>query len=249
MYSEKEREKAIASFKDKKSIDQRARRRVDNIVRHVEPHLDKFSEEDSAEWAKLLAMAWDDDTAIEDLYSAEKLLDAPGAIYKDIELYHYTGKRKRSNESIRTNDQWENIKKTWKMLQRCTVVNPQLRALAAKYNIHIPTLVEMAAERKGKRKAQPAVEMPQNVSAESSKRPKIMKQWNDAKIPIIRHNFGHGYRQRVIVEDNSFTRCQLRYELAETVYVDEEDTTETGQTNTDAPEVAEDAEEQAEGDL
>ncbi|KUL90977.1 hypothetical protein ZTR_00668 [Talaromyces verruculosus] len=37
-------------------------------------------------------------------YSAEELLDAPGAIYKDIELYHYTGKRKRSNESIRAND-------------------------------------------------------------------------------------------------------------------------------------------------
>ena len=55
------------------------------------------------------------------------------------------------------NDHWDKIKKTWKMLQHCSVVNHQLRALATKYDIDIPTLAEDAKERreaKGKRTIQ-----------------------------------------------------------------------------------------------
>lgn len=64
MFSELDREKVIASFKDKKSIDKRAKRRVDNIVRHVRTHLDKFSEDDKAKWDKLVAVVDRDDTPI-----------------------------------------------------------------------------------------------------------------------------------------------------------------------------------------
>lgn len=54
------------------------------------------------------------------------------------------------------------------MLQRCSVINHQLRELATKYNINIPTLQEDVAERRGKRKGHPAVE--QTTAQHSSKR-------------------------------------------------------------------------------
>lgn len=57
---------------------------------------------------------------------------------------------------MRTNHEWEKNKKTWKILQRYAVVDPQVRAIATgKYNIHIPKLGEDVAESRVKRKGQP----------------------------------------------------------------------------------------------
>jgi hypothetical protein len=93
-----DRERIIAGFKDKKSIDKGGKRRVDNIVRHTRPHLDKLSE-DMGEWDKLIDMVDKDNILI------EELLKAPGTVYEDIELFHYTGKCKRSN------DRWMSTRK------------------------------------------------------------------------------------------------------------------------------------------
>jgi hypothetical protein len=100
-------------------------------------------------------------------------------------------------------------------------------------NIHIPTLAEGVAERKGKRKEHRAVEEAPSKKpratgiAGSSKWTVTPKASDDAKVPIITHELGHRYRQRLIIEDTSYRKAHHRYELVETVYVENPDKNET----------------------
>lgn len=112
-------------------------------------------------------------------------------------------------------------------------------------NIHIPTLAEGVAERKGKHKEHPAVEEAPSKKpratgiAGSSKWTVTLKAWDDARVPIITYELGHRYRQRLIIEDTSYRKAHHRYELVETVYVENPDKNETGQANTDEAGLAE----------
>ncbi|KAI7972582.1 hypothetical protein EIK77_009045 [Talaromyces pinophilus] len=112
-------------------------------------------------------------------------------------------------------------------------------------HFHIPTLAEGVAGRKGKRKEHPAVEEAASKKpratgiAGSSKWTVTPKAWDDAKVPIITHELGHRYRQRLIIEDTSYRKAHHRYELVETVYVENPDKNEKEQANTDEAGLAE----------